>query len=160
MQPLLRTLAFGSVLAILVPAPALTAQAADRAIGTWTLDVAKSKYNLSSAPKSLTLTYEKAGQGLTVTTKGVDGQGNATATSYTANYDGKDSPATGAPDYDTVSLKGIDASTVQITRKKGGKVVATLQRVVSADGKVLTITTKGTNATGQTASDVGVFEKQ
>jgi hypothetical protein len=156
----LRTLAFGSLLVVAIPAPRLTAQVTDRAIGTWTLDVAKSKYNLTAAPKSLTLSYEKAGQGITVSTKGVDGQGNATATSYTANYDGKDSPITGAPDYDTVSLKRIDASTVQVTRKKGGKVVATVQRLVSADGKVMTITTKGTDAKGQTATDIGVFEKQ
>jgi hypothetical protein len=156
----MRALAFGSVLAILGPATVLTAQGTDRAIGSWKLDVAKSKYELSPMPKSLIVTYEKAGQGLKVSTKGVDGQGNPTTTGYTANYDGKDNPAMGGPDYDMVSLMQTDASTVQITRKKGGKVVATLQRVVSADGKVLTITTTGTNAKGQPAKDVGVFEKQ
>lgn len=160
MPSLLRTLAFGSALAILVPAGSLTAQATDRAIGSWTLDVAKSKYSLTSMPKSLTVTYVKAAQGLTVSTTGVDGQGNPTSTGYTGNYDGKDVPATGSPDYDMVSLKRIDASTVQITRKKGGKVVSTLRRVVSTDGTVLTITTTGTDAKGQTAKDVGVFEKQ
>jgi hypothetical protein len=160
MQPLLRTLAFGSVLVLATPAPTLTAQVTDRAIGTWTLDVAKSKFNLAPAPKSLTLSYEKAGQGITVSTKGVDAHGNATATSYTAKYDGKDYPVTGAPDYDAVSLKQTDASTVQVTRRKGGNIVASLQRVVSADGKVMTITTKGTDAKGQAATDLGVFEKQ
>jgi hypothetical protein len=160
MRSLLRTLAFGSTVAILVPASTLTAQASDRAIGAWTLDVAKSKYNLTAMPKSLTLTYTKTGQGLTVSTTGVDGQGNPTATGYTANYDGKDHPATGSGDYDTVSLTQVDASTVQATRKKAGKVVTTFQRVVSADGKVMTITTKGTNAKGQAATDVGVFDRQ
>jgi hypothetical protein len=160
LRSLLPTLALGPVLAILVPATALIAQATDRAIGTWQLDVAKSQYDPGPAPKSLTVTYEKVGQGLKVTTKGVDGQGNPTATEYTANYDGKDYPATGAPDYNMVSLKRIDASTLHIMRKKGGKFVAILQRVVSADGKVLTIRTKGTNAKGETVNDVGVFEKQ
>ncbi len=160
MRSRLCTLAFGSALAILVPAMALTAQATDRAIGTWRLDVAKSKYDPPPVPKSLTVTFEQHGQWLKVTTKGVDGDGSPTATEYTANYDGTDYPITGAPDYDTVSLKRIDASTVQVTRKKGGHVVATVRRVVSPDGKVLTVTTKGMNAKGQPVHDVGVFEKQ
>lgn len=170
MQSLLRTLAFGVILAILAPATALTAQTTDRAIGTWKLNVAKSKYDLGPAPKSLTVTFEKVGQGVRVTTKGVDGQGNPTATGYTANYDGKDYSVTGAAGYDMVSLTLIDPSTVQVTRKKAGKVssgyptppqvVATVQRVVSPDGKVLTVTTTGTNAQGHAATDVGVFERQ
>lgn len=41
-----------------------------------------------------------------------------------------------------------------------GKVVATGTRVISKDGKVLTVTTKGTNAKGQAASDVEVFDKR
>jgi hypothetical protein len=160
MPPLSRSLAVGTMLAILAPATSLAAQTTDRAIGSWTLDVAKSAYSLTAAPKSLTVTYATARQTLTVSTKGVNAQGNPTSTGYTAGYDGKDYPATGSPDYDMVSLTRISASTVNITRKKGGKVVATLKRVVSPDGKVLTITTKGTNAKGQTATDVGVFEKQ
>lgn len=160
MPPLSRSLAVGSMLAILVPATTLTAQTTDRAIGSWALDVAKSTYSLTAMPKSLTVTYTTASQGLTVTTKGVDAQGNPTSTGYTASYDGKDYPATGSPDYDMVSLRRISASIVHITRKKGGKVVSTLQRVVSPDGKALTVTRKGTDAKGQTATDVAVFEKQ
>jgi hypothetical protein len=33
-------------------------------------------------------------------------------------------------------------------------------RAISRDGKVMTITTKGTNAKGQTVNDVEVFEKR
>ena len=35
-----------------------------------------------------------------------------------------------------------------------------LTRVVSQDGKTMTITSKGTNAQGQTVNNVNVFEKQ
>ena len=61
---------------------------------------------------------------------------------------------------DALSLKRIDASTVEFTQKKAGKVVATGTRVISKDGKVMTITTKGTNAKGQAVNDVQVFEKR
>jgi len=33
-------------------------------------------------------------------------------------------------------------------------------RVISSDGKTRIITTKGTNAQGQTVNNVGVYEKQ
>jgi hypothetical protein len=39
-------------------------------------------------------------------------------------------------------------------------VVITGTRVISRDGKVMTITAKGTDATGQTINDVAVFEKR
>jgi CTP-dependent riboflavin kinase len=39
-------------------------------------------------------------------------------------------------------------------------VFATGTRVISKDGKVMTITTKGTNAKGQAFNDVEVFDKR
>ena len=59
-----------------------------------------------------------------------------------------------------VSLKRIDARTTVRTDKKGGKVLATRTRVVSQDGKTLTITSKGTNAQGQAFNEVGVYDKR
>ncbi len=147
-------------LAILVPTARLTAQTGDRAMGTWKLDLAKSRYAPGSPPKSLTLRYEVAGKGVHVTTDGVDAAGKPTHTEYTANYDGKNYPATGAADYDTVVLKMIDASTVDVTRKRAGHVVQTARRVVSKDGKVLTTTTSGTDASGRKIKNVSVFDRQ
>ena len=46
------------------------------------------------------------------------------------------------------------------TGKKAGKVVRTGKAVVSKDGKVMTFTTKGTNAQGQPTNNVTVYEKQ
>jgi hypothetical protein len=45
-------------------------------------------------------------------------------------------------------------------RKKAGKQVQTYSRVVSKDGKTMTVTVKGTNAKGQTINNVSVYEKQ
>src|SRR6266852_758984 len=137
MRLFLRTLRLGSLLAVLVPVVSLNAQATDPTLGTWKLNVAKSKYTPGPPPRSLTVTFEATdatGKGVKVTTAGIDAQGNPTGTQYTANYDGKDYPVTGSPDYDAVTLKRIDAWTVEMTRKKGGKVVQTVGRVVSKDG--------------------------
>jgi len=135
-------------------------QAPDPLIGTWVLNVAKSKYSPGPAPRSETRTYVVAGSDIKASSKGTDGEGKPTAGEWTVNYDGKDRTQTGNPDADLLSLKRIDPYTTEFTQKKGGKVVITGTRVISKDGKTMTITTKGTNAKGQSINDVEVFEKR
>ena len=132
----------------------------DPLVGTWVLNVAKSKYTPGPPPKEQTTIFEAAGQGLKVTTKGTDSAGKPTMTTYTANYDGKDYPVTGNPDWDMVSLKRINANTVEFTRKRAGKVVQTATSLVSKDGKTRTITSTGVNAQGQKINNIGVYEKK
>ena len=138
----------------------VSAQASDARIGTWKLNVAKSKYSPGPAPQSNTLKIEASGQEEKVTTEGVNATGTPTMTQYTANFDGKDYPLTGSQNADKVSLKRIDARTTERTDKKGDKVVLTLTQVVSQDGKTMTTTVKGTNAQGQAVDNVVVYEKQ
>jgi len=52
--------------------------------------------------------------------------------------DGTDQPVKGHPYYDTVAVKSVGNDTVEVTTKKGGKVMATTTWVVSADGNTLT----------------------
>ena len=138
----------------------LPAQESDPLVGTWELNVAKSKYNPGPAPKSETRSYVVSGQDTKATAKGVDSVGKPIAGEWTINYDGKDRPQTGNPDADMLSLKRIDAFTAEFTQKRAGKVVLTGKRIISPDGRVMTITTKGTNAAGQTINNVQVFEKR
>ena len=101
-----------------------------------------------------------AGQEIKASAKGVDSNGKAVTGEWTVNYDGKDRPQTGNPEADMLSLKRIDAYTAEFTQKKAGQVVMTGTRSISRDGKVMTITTKGTNAKGQPVNEVEVFEKR
>jgi hypothetical protein len=75
-------------------------------------------------------------------------------------FDGKSDPVTGIPDWDASTYKQIDDTTTESTRMKAGKVVQTATRVVSADGKTLTITATGVNATGHQINNVDVYDKQ
>ena len=138
----------------------VAAQASNPRLGTWKLNVAKSKYDPGPAPQSVTMKIEAAGEGEKSTTEGVNATGAPTKTEYTAQYDGKDYPMTGSQNADTVALKRIDARTLERTDKKGDKVVATSTRVISEDGKTMTVTVKGTNAKGQAVNNVTVWEKQ
>lgn len=132
----------------------------DPFLGTWVLNVAQSKYMPGPPPKDQTATYEVSGQGIKITAKGTDAAGKRTTTVYTANYDGKDYPVTGNPDWDAISLKRVNPSNVEFTRKRAGKVVQTGTNVISNDGKTRTITTTGVNGQGQKINNIGVYDKK
>jgi hypothetical protein len=75
-------------------------------------------------------------------------------------YDGKPYPTTGSPAYDANALTRADAHTVNVSRTKAGKVVQTGIGVVSQDGKTLTFTLKGTDASGREINNISVYDKQ
>lgn len=135
---------------------------ADNSIGTWKRNVDKSKLTppVANPIKSLTLTYEAMDGGIKLTATGERKDGTAINSSYTAKYDGKEYPVTGAT-WDTTSLKQIDANTFTFENKKtGGKYHITGRSVISKDGKTMTTTTKGTNAEGQPTTSTIIYEKQ
>ena len=63
-------------------------------VGTWNLNVAKSKYSPDPVPKSATIKVEPAGAGVTITVDQVHADGTKTHWEYTGNYDGNDSRVT------------------------------------------------------------------
>jgi hypothetical protein len=136
------------------------AQAADSIIGTWTLNVAKSTYSPGPPPKSLTVKFEVAGDGIKSTADTVAADGSGSHTEYTANYDGKDYPLKGMKDADTVSLRQVDANSTVRADKKAGKVVRTYTRKLSADGKTMTVTITGSDEQGRTINNAVVLERQ
>jgi len=128
--------------------------------GTWKLNVTKSKYMPRPVPKSESVTYESSKDGFTYKVTATEADGTPTNLTGTLVFDGKDAPTTGSPDYDTVATRRIDAYTSETTRKKNGKVVQTVRRELSRDGRTLTLTTTGSNARGDSIKNVGVYERQ
>jgi hypothetical protein len=135
-------------------------QARDPRTGTWQLNLAKSKYKPGPAPKAQTVRIEPSGQGEHVRSEAVNTNGTRVITEYTAAFDGTDYPLKGSLVANTVALKRIDARTTERIDKKDGQIMLVYKRVVSADGKTMTITVDGVNAQGQTVSNLVVFEKQ
>jgi len=149
-----------AVLLTVGSAAVAAAPAADPVIGTWQLNIAKSKFNPGPAPKSDTRIYAASEQGTVMTWTSVGADGKETVAKSTFKADGKDYALTGADNFDSLSLKQVDDHTVQSTQKKGGKVIGTTTRTVSKDGKVLTLTSKGTSATGVPYDNVMVYDKK
>jgi hypothetical protein len=135
---------------------------ADRTLGTWKLNVEKSKYTPAPLPvKSLTVTREASVGGVKQTATGERSDGTAVNASYTAKYDGTEVHVDGNAPYDTIAVKRVNANTLTDERKKtGGPYNATGRTVVSNGGKTMTWTVKGTNADGKEFTQILVFDKQ
>ena len=102
---------------------ASVASAADPVIGTWQLNLAKSKFSPGRGAESETRTYAAGADGITMTWKSVGANGKETSVTSTFKTDGKDYPVTGSPNFDTLSLKQVDSNTVHSMQKKGGKII-------------------------------------
>jgi hypothetical protein len=136
-----------------------TVFAADAVDGTWKLNVAKSKFS-GTAPQSVTRVYSESAGATTLDQKMVGSDGKEMSMHVDLAYDGKPHAISGNPDADSGTGKAINARTSDFMLTKGGKAVGTVHRVVSADGKTLTVHNKGTHADGTAYDDRLVFDRQ
>ena len=119
--------------------------AGDLLDGTWDLDIAASKYDPGPARKSDTRIYKVDGNTIHFTGTVVFADGKSFHAEYTGAYDGKDYPVAGNPRVGTIAQERVDAHTAKTTTKRDGKITATRVRVISKDGKTMTITSTGTD---------------
>ena len=157
---ILKVFLMGAVILGGLGAVALAADQPDPVIGKWMLNVAQSKFIPGPAPKSQTRTYAESPQGTVMKFTGVSATGSAVSGGSTYKYDGKDYPVTGSPDWDMLAPKRLNIYTVRVDLKKGGKLVGTTIRTLSAHGKVLTLSSKGKDSKGATFDNVMVFDRQ
>lgn len=160
MRPLKRATRVLMCVAVVVGVAGLSGQTRDPRTGTWVLNVAKSTYKPGPAPKSQTVRIEPSGQGEHVRSEALNSNGTKVVTEYTAAYDGTDYPLKGSLVANTVTLKRIDSNTTERFDKKDGQLMLVYRRVVSPDGKIMTVTVQGVNAQGQQVNNTVVFEKR
>jgi hypothetical protein len=134
--------------------------AADASLGTWKLNVAKSTFKPGPPPVAETRIYKAQPKGVRTTVKTTWADRLTTTVEYPANYDGKDYPVDGSRDVDAVALSRMDDFTSAATLKHAGKEIGVARRVVSRDGKSMTITYKGINTRGDQVDNVAVYDKQ
>ena len=131
-------------------------------VGTWKLNVAKSKFDPGPGYKSLTRTVEAQGDGVKYSFDGVGADGKPITYGFSVQFDGKDNPISGSmpSGADTIAAKRTDSRHYVATLKKGGEVIGTSKVTVSANGKVTTVDSTGTTAAGAKEHDVQVYDKQ
>jgi len=130
----------------------------DPLIGRWVLDRAKSEFSGAPPERRITI-FELTPDGrMRHVTETVIANGSTDKVEYSAKYDGQDNPISNSFLW-TVSVKRIDTRTSERSGKVNGEVVETSTRTVSADGQLLTITTKGMS-NGNEYSSVQVFTRE
>lgn len=133
--------------------------ATDPILGTWKLNLAKSKFSPGPAPKSQTRVYSAYPEGVQVTIKTIRADGETTVLEYPANSDGKDYPVTGSAQIDAIAMTRISDYISEASLKHAGKVIGTATRTISEDGKTMTITFKRPDSLGR-VDNVAVYDKQ
>lgn len=147
-------------LALLI-SPALVQASPDPFVGKWSLDVRSSIYRAGTCPKSMTIEMEQVGNGVWYQSATTYKNGAAMHTEYTAHYDGRQAMVkTDRGFLLPVSLKRIDARTVEASYSRGFQIVATSRRVVSPDGTTMRITTVSKDAAGKTVKTVGFYKRK
>lgn len=132
----------------------------DPFVGTWKLNPQKSRYPHGACPKRMVIVMEPAGEGVRYRSETTYAGGNSSRSEYTADYSGKEAIVVGSAGLLLpVSLKRVDADTVVASYMRGLQVVATSRRVVSKDGRQMTITTTSPDKTGKKITTIGVYEK-
>jgi hypothetical protein len=129
--------------------------------GTWILNLSKSKIPPPvPVPKSQIARVIVVVSEIEITEEVVNDSGERLTIHVKAKFDGKDYPITGTPSADTVAYQRVDRNTIKGVGKKSGKVIMHETVVVSPDGKRMTSTYSGTDATGKPVTAIAVFEKK
>ena len=140
-------------------------------VGTWRLNLDKSKFESGPPLKAQTRQYSQRFDGLIVANIwSINAQGTPSFTQTVSKYDGKEYgqynqtrletfQATGTQTGNTQAFAVVDAYTIDITNKVDGRVATTSRRTVSEDGKTMTHVVKGTNAQGKAYTNVLMFDR-
>ena len=131
----------------------------DHLVGTWTLNVARSKF-AGAPPQRQTTRLEAVNGGVREIVERVNADGSMTRWDVTVKYGAGDTPITGDPSRDTVAFTRVDNHTVDVVNKKGGVVVSRMRIVVAPDGRSRTNSVTAIDASGRTTESVMVFDRQ
>ena len=126
-------------------------------IGTWRLNVAKSKYSPGPPLRAETRVYTKGPDGVKGVVSRVYSDGRTEKFEYMANF-GKDLMVTGIEEYDSVTLRKVDELTSDAVLSHAGTVYGVARRAISADGKTMTITFDR-KSTETPVHNVAVYDK-
>ena len=132
-------------------------QVHEHLLGTWQLNVAASKYTPGPGPVSELRTYKRGPNGVEGTILRRFSDGRSDRIEYIAEYD-REYPVMGTEDYDHVLLKRVDPRTSEAVLSHAGRIFGTARRVISTDGKAMTITFQR-HGVGATVFNVAHYSK-
>jgi len=130
----------------------------DYIIGTWQLNVARSKYSPGPGPISETRTYGRGPNGIEGTIQRRFRDGRSERIEYVAEYD-REYPVMGTEDYDHILMKRITSRMAEAVLSHAGRVYGTARRVIDESGRTMTISFKREVSSALTVNNTAIYEK-
>jgi hypothetical protein len=150
-------------LVVILITPSLSSgQATSLLQGTWKEDFAKAKLSpvpANGAPKERMLKWDPIAGGLRQSVDTITAKGEKTHTGAVEKFDGTEGKVEGDQTPTTRALKRLNDHAYEEVTRQNGKVTVTRTLTISADGKMLTVATKGTNGQGQPVNNSEVFDR-
>ncbi|CAN5554886.1 hypothetical protein BH18VER2_BH18VER2_02720 [soil metagenome] len=128
-------------------------------MGTWTLDEAKSDIPAGMA-KNMTVVYTEDGDQWKITTEGKNKDGKPSKTTWVGKIDGKPYAVEGSSAFDQIAYTKKDERTNELKTMKDGKVIATGDITVAADGKTRVVTVTMTGEDGKKQTSKAAYNKE
>jgi hypothetical protein len=126
--------------------------------GIWTASLAKSRRDPNHQFHRATMRVEVEGDRVSLTYGGVNAAGKTEEGTQLICADGEAHPEAAAPG--VVCTSTIDAHTLQVVATKDGAMVGRGSYEVSEDGRTLTATMSGFDASGRPFDQVIVFDRE
>jgi hypothetical protein len=111
----------------------------DVVLGVWKVDLSQSRYYPGPPPLSETRTFTRDKDGIKGIVLRRNANGSEERIEYRADFD-QEYPVSGTEAYDAVRFRRIDAYTSDAVLSHAGRVFGTARRVISKDGRTMTIT--------------------
>jgi hypothetical protein len=150
------------LLYLLVCQPPLVAAqsppADDALVGTWQIDLPRSRYSPGPPVRSETRTYTRQGDGILGRIDRVYADGRKETIEYRADLDHQ-VPVSGTRSFDAIRLERVDPYTTKGTLSHAGRVFGFSRRTISPDGRTMTIEFRR-DEPGDTVHNVVVYRKQ
>jgi hypothetical protein len=125
--------------------------------GTWTANLEKSTRHANHQFRRATMRFEVEGDAVSLAYDGVNAAGKTEEGARTFRADGAAHPDAAAPG--VIATSRIDDRTLEVVATKDGAPVGRASYSVSEDGRSLTSTTSGTDASGRAFDQVIVFDR-
>ena len=135
------------------------AGAIDAFCHTWRLRPAESRYEHGAPPREAVYRIERDGPWLLFAARWVDAHGRRLEMSFAGIPDGRQYAYEDPSVADTLTTTLVDARTLDTVIEIKNRVVGTGRRVLSEDGRTMTVTQSGTTPDGRPFANVSIYER-
>lgn len=109
-------------------------------LGAWVLDLSRSTFRPGPAPREEVRSYQQEHEGIKAEILTTTADGSQNRIEYVASYNDVVALVTGSKAVNAIRMRRVDPYTAEVRLLLDGRDVGVARRVLSRDGKTMTIT--------------------